>query len=74
MTYGRWWIDFEDLLVTHTDVDGLPTVQATGVDMDLRTREKPAHGQHFDSSLSVPLLLPLDRHTMMCRHVGKRRP
>jgi hypothetical protein len=42
--------------------------------MDLRTREEPAHGQHFDSSLSVPLLFPLDRYTMMCRYVGKRRP
>jgi hypothetical protein len=42
--------------------------------MDLRTREEPAHGQHFDSSLSVPLLFPLDRYTIMCRYVGKRRP
>jgi hypothetical protein len=44
MSYGVWWIYFEDLLVTHTDADGLPTIQATAVDMDLRTREKPAHG------------------------------
>jgi hypothetical protein len=74
MSYGRRWIDFDDLLVTHSDVDGLPTIQATGVDMDLRTREKPAHGQHFDSSLSVPLLFPLDRYKILGRYIGKRRP
>jgi hypothetical protein len=56
------------------DEDGLPTIQATGIDTDLRTREKPAHGQHFDPSLSVPLLFPLDRYTVMCRNVGKRCP
>ncbi len=74
MCYGRWWIDFEDLLVAHADVDGLPAIQATAVDMDLCTRKKPAHGQHFNSSLSVPLLFPLDRHKIMGRYVGKRRP
>ena len=74
MSYGRWWIDFEDFLVTHANADGLPTVQATGVDTDLRIGEKPAHGQHFDSSLPVPFLFTLDRYTIMCRHVGKRRP
>jgi len=74
VSHGRRWIDFEDILVTHADEDGLPTIQATSVDTDLSTREEPAHGQHFDSSLSVPLLFPLDRYTMMCRHVGKRRP
>jgi len=62
VSYGCWWIDFEDLLVTHADADGLPAIQAMGIDMDLRTREKPAHGQHFESSLTVPLLFPIDRH------------
>ena len=74
MSYGRWWIDFEDLLVTHADADGLPTIQATGVDMDLRTREEPAHGQHFDSSLAVPLLVPLYSHKIMGRYIRKWRP
>jgi hypothetical protein len=74
VSYGRWWIDFEYLIVTHADADGLPAIQATGVDMDLHTREKPAHGQHLDSSLSVPLLFPLDSYTIMCRYVGKRSP
>ena len=74
MSYSCWWSDFKDLLVTHADADGLPTIQATGVDMDLRTREKPAHGQRFESSLAVPLLCLLDRHKIVGRHIGKRRP
>lgn len=44
MSHRRRWIDFEDTLVPHTDEDGLPTIQATGVDTDLSTREEPAHG------------------------------
>ncbi len=39
VSYGRWWIDFEYLLVTHADADGLPAIQATGVDPDLHIRE-----------------------------------
>ena len=74
VSHGRRWIDFQDMLVPHANEDGLPTIQAIGFDTDLSTREEPAHGQHFDSSLSVPLLFPLDRYTIMCRHVGKRRP
>jgi hypothetical protein len=74
MRDSRWWIDFEDFLVPHTDMDGLPAVKAVGVDMDLRTRKEPAHGQHFDPSLSVPFLLPIDCYTMMCRYVGERCP
>ena len=74
MSYGRWWIDFDDLLVTHTDADGLPTIQATGVDTYLRAGEKPAHGQHFDSSLAVPLLVPLYGHKIMGRYIRKWRP
>ena len=62
MSYGRRRIDFQDLLVTHADEDGLPAIQATGVDTDLSAREEPAHGQHFDSSLPVPLLFPLYGH------------
>ena len=74
VSYGRWWADFEYLIVTHADADRLPTIQATGVDLNLRTGEKPAHGQHLDSSLAVPLLFPLDRYTIMCRYIGKRSP
>ena len=74
MSHGRCWIDFQDILVPHTDEDGFPTIQATGVDMDLSTREKPAHGQHFESSLAVPLLLPLYSHKIMGRYIRKRRP
>src|SRR5262249_28757189 len=44
MSHGRRWIDFQDILVTHTDENGLPTIQATAVDTDLSTREEPAHG------------------------------
>jgi hypothetical protein len=62
MPNGRRWIDFQDFLVPHADEDGLPTIQATGFDTDLGTRKKPAHGQHFDSSLAVPLLVPIYSH------------
>ncbi len=74
MSHGRRWIDFQYILVPHTDEDGLPTIQAAGVDTDLRTREKPAHGQHFDSSLAVPLLVSVYGHKIMGRYIRKRRP
>jgi hypothetical protein len=44
MSYGRRWVNFQDLLVTHADEDGFTTIQAPSVDTDLRTREEPAHG------------------------------
>jgi len=74
MSHGRRWIDFQDILVTHADENGLPTIQATGVDTDLSTREEPAHGQHFEPSLTVPLLVPLYSHKIMGRYIRKRRP
>ncbi len=74
VSHGRRWIHFQDILVPHTDEDGLSTIQATGVDTDLSTREKPAHGQHFESSLAVPLLVPLYSHKKMGRYIRKRRP
>jgi len=74
MSYGRRWINFQNIPVTHADEDGLPTIQATSVDTDLSTREEPAHGQHFESSLAVPLLVPLYSHKMMGRYIGKRCP
>ncbi len=61
MSHGHRWMDFQDLLVPHTDEDGLPTIQATGVDTDLSTRIKPAYGRRFESSLAVPLLLTVNR-------------
>ena len=74
MSYSRRWIDLQDILVTHADEDGFTTIQATSVDTDLSTREKPAHGQHFESSLAVPLLVPLYSHKIMGRYIRKRRP
>jgi len=74
MSHGRRWIDFEDTLVPHTDEDGLPTIQATGVDTDLSTREEPAHGQRFEPSLTVPLLVPLYSHKIMGWYIRKGRP
>lgn len=74
MSNGRRWIDFQDILVPHADKDGLPTIQATGFDSDLGTRKKPAHGQHFDSSLAVPLLVPIYSHKVIGRYIRKRRP
>jgi hypothetical protein len=74
MRHGGWRIDFEDFVVTHTDPDGLPAIKAVAVDTDFSAGKEPAHGQHFDPSLSVPFLLPVDRDTMMGRHVRKWRP
>ena len=74
MSHGRRRIDFQDMLVPHADDDGLPTIEATGVDTDLRTGEEPAHGQRFEPSLAVPLLLTLDGHKIMGRHIRKWRP
>lgn len=74
MSYSRWWIDFEDLFVTHADADRLPTIEAMGIDTNLSTGEEPAHGQRFEASLAVPLLFPLDRHKKMGRYIGKRCP
>ena len=74
MSHGRRWIDLQDMLVPHADHDGLPTIQAMGVNTDLSTREKPAHGQRFQASLAVPLLVAVDRHKIMGRYIRKRRP
>ena len=74
MSYGRRRIDFQDLLVTHADKDGFTTIQTTRVDTDFFTGEEPAHGQHFESSLAIPLLLPVDRYKIMGRYIRKGRP
>ncbi len=74
VSHGRRRIDFQDILVPHADKDGFSTIQTTGIDTNLSSREKPAHGQHLDPSLAVPLLLPLYGHQMMSRYIGKRRP
>jgi hypothetical protein len=74
VSYDRRWINLQDLLVTHADEDGFTTIQTTGVDTDLRTREKPAHGKRFKSSLAVPLLFPIDAHKIMGRYIRKGRP
>jgi len=67
VSYRRRWIDFQDVVVPHADKDRLSTIQATGIDTNLSTREKPAHGQHLDPSLAVPLLLPVYGHQVMSR-------
>ncbi len=74
MSYGRGRINFEDILVTHADMDGLPAIQALTIDSDFSAGEEPAHGQHFDSSLSEPFLFPIDGHPVIGRYIGKRRP
>ena len=74
MSHGRRWIDFQDMLVPHADEDGLPAIQTMGVNTDLGTREEPAHGQRFESSLAVPLLVPLYSHKIMGRYIRKWRP
>jgi hypothetical protein len=71
---GRRRIDFQDILVPHPDKDGSPTIQAVSVDADLSARKEPAHGQHFDSSLTVPLLVPFNSHQVVGRYVRKRCP
>ncbi|MGZ6209248.1 MAG: hypothetical protein ACXWL9_03765, partial [Syntrophales bacterium] len=62
MSYGRLRINFQYLVVTHANEDRFATIQATSVYTDLCSREKPAHGQHFESSLAVPLLLSFYSH------------
>jgi hypothetical protein len=74
MSYSRRRVNFQDLLVTHPYEDGFTTIQTPSVDTDLRTREEPAHGQRFESSLAVPLLFPPYGHKIMGRHIRKRRP
>ncbi len=74
MSHGGRWIDFQDLFVLRPDDDGLPAIQATGIDPDFGTGKKPAHGQRFDSSLSVPLLVSLDRHKIMGGYIREWRP
>jgi len=74
MSHGRRRVDFQDFLIPHTNEDGFATIQAAGVNTDLSTRKKPAHGQHFKSSLAIPLLLPLYSDKIIRRHIRKRRP
>ena len=74
VSYGRRWVNFQDILVAHADEDGLPTIETASVDPDLRTRKKPAHGQRFKPSLTVPLLFPVYSQEVVGRYIRKRRP
>ena len=60
VSHGCRWIDFQDFLITHTNDDGFATVQTPSVNTNLSAGKEPAHGQRFQSSLTVPLLLPVD--------------
>jgi hypothetical protein len=35
VSHGGRWIDFQDILVSHADKNGLPAIQAMSVDTDL---------------------------------------
>jgi len=74
VSYSCRWIDFENLLVTHADENGFPAIQAMSVNADLGNREEPAHGQRFESSLSVPLLFPFYSHKIIVRCIREWRP
>ena len=74
MPHCCWGVDFQDVFVTQADADGLAAIEAAGIDADLNTGVKPAHGQRFEPSLAVPLLLPPYRYQIVGRYVGKRSP
>ncbi len=67
-------IDFENSIISHPQENWLPTIQATRIYAYLGAGKKPAHGQRFQASLAVPLLLPPYGDEVMGGHIRKRCP
>ena len=51
----------QDFAIPYLDSDGIPAVEAWGIDLDRFPRKKPADRQRFKRSLAEPLLLTVDR-------------
>ena len=71
---GCLGIYLKNILIAHAYEDRLSAIQATGLDTNLLIRKEPAHGQHFEPSLTVPALFSIHAHQIWGRHIGKRRP
>jgi hypothetical protein len=69
MPHGCRWIDFEYSLVPHPNHYGFPAIQTTSIYTDFGPWEEPAHGQRLESSLAVPLLVPIYTYQIMRRYV-----
>lgn len=67
-------VRFQYIVVLHVDKDWLTAIKTTRLDSDFFAKEKPAHGQRFQPSLSVPLLFVCYRHQILGGDVGKGRP
>lgn len=72
MSYGRRRVDLQDFIVSHADENRLPAIKTPCIDSHLFSGEEPAHGQRFEPSLAVPLLLTFYCYKIMGRHIGKR--
>lgn len=69
MSYGGGWINFEYILIAHSNKYGLATIQATRLYANLTSGKEPAHGQRLKPSLPVPLLLSLYGYEIVGRHI-----
>ena len=67
-------MDFQDLLVAHTQSDRSTAIETFRIDHDLSSRKEPAHGQRLHPSLAVPLLHAVDVDQVVSRNVAERRP
>ena len=58
-----------DLAVLHIDPDGLPAVEAHGIDSYRLTGKEPADRQRFERSLAEPFLLSVDSQPVLGRKI-----
>ncbi len=59
----------QNVIIPHPNKNRLSAVETMGIYADLGTGEKPAHGQRFQASLTVPLLLSLYCNQVIGRHI-----
>ena len=74
MADNRRGFYFQNLLIAHPDQDRLAAIQTTRVNANLSIREEPTHGQHFQSSLTIPFLFALHSYQIMGGDVGEWGP
>lgn len=74
MTDHCLWSRMQQLAVLHTNREYLTTVKTTGLKVNFFAWKEPAHGQRFQSSLRIPLLLTVYRDQILGRDIRKGCP
>jgi len=61
-----------NLAVLYLDLDGFTAIETYGIDLHRLTGKEPADRQRFESSLGKPLLLPVDRNSVLSWEIVER--